>query len=571
MKLIVTDDEGRSHVYEVDQPRVTVGRDPSSHIHLGERNVSRQHAVMERVGGAYSIRDLGSYMGTKVNGERVGEATSLRVGDRLQVGDFVMRVVEAQDQPLGGSHPSALDDSEETSAREPTSVFKERRERQVPARLVMLTPPWPGAEFALTRASVRFGRGEDLDCWINHRSISREHAEIIRENGQFRVVDLGSANGVRVNGTEITSAVINSEDVVEFGQVRFRFVDKGELYSFEADNTVQTEPVESHSRTPVVAGVAVVAAALAVAVALVVGSRREHPGVPAAPGALLQERRLGAGDADALNGALKQCWSALGAGRHVDAVSHATSALSIVPDSAEAKSCRAAAHAAQIEKELFDQGVAALEDGDAEAAYAIFAELPSGSRYWQRREVQKAHNFAAQEYLRRGRSALVSRPMEALAHAHAVMAMVRVSEAERGEAEDIARLARRRMSKVALGSRPSTFESRLNRKGPSADDTPVSEQGRAEGAAGVRAMRPVVDGDGRQGCRTSSDPEACLMRKVGKKGFSPDDRAMLIDLYRRQGNLAAAIRHMRRFVQLYPEDQRAVDYQRTLSEAGYPE
>ena len=98
-----------------------------------------------------------------------------------------------------------------------------------PARLVMITPPAPGAEFALTADRVRIGRAEDLDIWVNHRSISREHAEIQKEpDGGLRLIDLGSANGVRVNAQDVQNALLGAGDVVELGQVRFRFVAAGE-------------------------------------------------------------------------------------------------------------------------------------------------------------------------------------------------------------------------------------------------------------------------------------------------------------------------------------------------------
>src|SRR6185295_11154657 len=71
---------------------------------------------------------------------------------------------------------------------------------EAPARLVILSANFAGREFVLDKAAMVIGRTEDNDIVINHRSISRHHAKIVKEHGRYAVVDLQSSNGVRVNG-----------------------------------------------------------------------------------------------------------------------------------------------------------------------------------------------------------------------------------------------------------------------------------------------------------------------------------------------------------------------------------
>lgn len=66
--------------------RVLVGAAPSNDVVLDDPAVSRLHAVLERLGPAWTIRDVGSRNGTFVNGERLGGERRLRPGDELQVG-----------------------------------------------------------------------------------------------------------------------------------------------------------------------------------------------------------------------------------------------------------------------------------------------------------------------------------------------------------------------------------------------------------------------------------------------------------------------------------------------------
>ena len=126
----------------------------------------------------------------------------------------------------------------EAASEATTTMLEAPAGGDTPARLVMLSSPAPGAEFALSKDQMKFGRAEDLDAWVNHRSISREHAEVIRTNDGFRIVDLGSANGLRVNGEEAGEANLSAGDVVEMGQVRFRYVAQGEAFTFDADQWV---------------------------------------------------------------------------------------------------------------------------------------------------------------------------------------------------------------------------------------------------------------------------------------------------------------------------------------------
>src|SRR5690606_25591342 len=224
-KLVISDDEGKNTVVPLVRDEITIGRKEGNTIRLTERNVSRRHARLVKANGRFVIEDLHSYNGVRINGQRIGGETPLQAGDQIQIGDYQLALqldgVETTATVPEQLSPMVADaDTAMIAAPGP------------PARLVMITPPAPGAEFALTSDRCRIGRAEDLDIWVNHRSISREHAEIQKvADGGLRLIDLGSANGVRVNGKDVQSALLHGGDVVELGQVRFRFVAAGEHYA----------------------------------------------------------------------------------------------------------------------------------------------------------------------------------------------------------------------------------------------------------------------------------------------------------------------------------------------------
>lgn len=204
-KLVISDDEGRMTVVPLLRDEITIGREEGNTIRLTERNVSRCHARLIKRNGDYVIEDLGSYNGVILNGSRIDNLAELSSGDQLAIGDYDL-AFQAEVELTANTAP----------APQPRS--------EPPPRLVVLGQPAPGAEFSLTKPVLRIGRDEQLDIWINHKSISHEHAEIQIKDGKVMVYDLESANGVRVNGVDVSRAVLQAGDVLELGQVKFRFL-----------------------------------------------------------------------------------------------------------------------------------------------------------------------------------------------------------------------------------------------------------------------------------------------------------------------------------------------------------
>ena len=85
---------GRTEEYAMSNERpATIGRDPNCTIPLDSRMVSKAHALVEFRDGEYTIQDLESANGTRVN----GEATSVRVlepGDNIEVGDIALQFLD---------------------------------------------------------------------------------------------------------------------------------------------------------------------------------------------------------------------------------------------------------------------------------------------------------------------------------------------------------------------------------------------------------------------------------------------------------------------------------------------
>jgi pSer/pThr/pTyr-binding forkhead associated (FHA) protein len=78
---------------------------------------------------------------------------------------------------------------------------------------------------------MTIGRAEDASISVNHNSVSRTHCEVHSlGQGRYEIVDKGSSNGVRLNGSDLRRGIVEPGDVIELGDVKFKFVGAGQIF-----------------------------------------------------------------------------------------------------------------------------------------------------------------------------------------------------------------------------------------------------------------------------------------------------------------------------------------------------
>ena len=91
------------------------------------------------------------------------------------------------------------------------------------ALLVMQRGPSSGARFLLDGERTTAGRSTEADIFLDDVTVSRKHAEFVREGQQFWVRDVGSLNGTYVNRNRIDQVVLRAGDEVQIGKFRMTF------------------------------------------------------------------------------------------------------------------------------------------------------------------------------------------------------------------------------------------------------------------------------------------------------------------------------------------------------------
>jgi len=102
------------------------------------------------------------------------------------------------------------------------------------ARLVALDE---GPDISLDRAMVVVGRHPACDTRLDSLRVSRHHCCMTQENGEVLVRDLGSTNGIRINGQRVEIGRLKAGDELSIAHIRYR------LENGQAHEQTIAEPV----------------------------------------------------------------------------------------------------------------------------------------------------------------------------------------------------------------------------------------------------------------------------------------------------------------------------------------
>ena len=83
-----------------------------------------------------------------------------------------------------------------------------------------------GESFALERDRMTIGRRPDSDVFLDDVTVSRDHALLVRRNGDVYLDDLGSLNGTYVNRRRVESQRLADGDELQIGKYKLTFLQR---------------------------------------------------------------------------------------------------------------------------------------------------------------------------------------------------------------------------------------------------------------------------------------------------------------------------------------------------------
>ena len=129
--IIISEKGGAERKEAFEKNEINVGRVQGNDLMLPKGNVSKHHARLLFRDGRFIVTDLKSTNGTYVNGRKIAQATIVREGDKIYIGDFVIRL-----ESPGGGAPAEQEASSEDASR-----TLDRGAMRVPPALPTEAPP----------------------------------------------------------------------------------------------------------------------------------------------------------------------------------------------------------------------------------------------------------------------------------------------------------------------------------------------------------------------------------------------------------------------------------------------
>lgn len=96
------------------------------------------------------------------------------------------------------------------------------------ASLVLRNGPQAGGALSLEADVTRLGRSTDGEISLDDITVSRRHAEVVRDGDSYLVRDSGSLNGTYVNSARIDEATLQQGDELQIGKFRLVFFQQGD-------------------------------------------------------------------------------------------------------------------------------------------------------------------------------------------------------------------------------------------------------------------------------------------------------------------------------------------------------
>jgi pSer/pThr/pTyr-binding forkhead associated (FHA) protein len=145
----------------------------------------------------------------------------------LEVGEFGIATRMVQPEP-GQGPPEALPEAAAPAGA--TMIYKPQgpaTQAATPEELgiepEVVTLDANGKQHRIDKESVVIGRSKDCDIRLADPNVSRRHAELRQEGAAYWILDLGSTNGLTVNGRRQQRAKLENEDRITVGSTELVF------------------------------------------------------------------------------------------------------------------------------------------------------------------------------------------------------------------------------------------------------------------------------------------------------------------------------------------------------------
>ncbi len=196
-----------------------IGREVDNDIILDDERMSRHHAEIRMDHGMAVLLDYGSMNGTLLNRQMVTQPVPLKPNDIVDLGmrSYRFSLIEG---------PFATDEGE--TSKMPGAGGMNRRQTLPPVGppiLVAISGELTSARWELLEQVITIGRDASCQIRLPDTTVSRLHAQVVRQADGYYASDLESNNGTMVNDEDLKKPHrLQHGDVLHLGTVALRFI-----------------------------------------------------------------------------------------------------------------------------------------------------------------------------------------------------------------------------------------------------------------------------------------------------------------------------------------------------------
>jgi pSer/pThr/pTyr-binding forkhead associated (FHA) protein len=550
-KLVIVDDEGKTTPVPLSRDDYTIGRQEGNVIRLTERNVSRQHARLFRHKGHWIIEDLDSYNGVVVNSERVKERAVVKSGDTIQIGDYRLifrEVAEAE------SEESVIVDGDIPSMPPPPRLTTAVEGEQ--PKLILINGPDPGSVVNLEDGETVIGRGEGCDLQIEDVSVSREHARVNLSSDSCMIEDLGSSNGIRINGMSRTEHYLQHGDTIELGNILIRFVAAGAWDPLLEQLQMQSGmPETAASRRALTIGLPLAIVGLLVVVGLAVLLITRGSSDEKSADQVVDPGELKTLSIDEL---IHRTKASFNDEKWRETVTYAAEVLKYEPSNKQVRQMKEQATYEIDQEPYYEEGIKAYERKEWKRAYYTFSKIGVESVYRSKPEVEAATSKYIEQLMNELYDAHEDRDLAKVEEKQLVLeSLPEATEEHKREAKRLVRDLRPPKKGSGGGASPKkrtlpapTVVKKGSASTPSAPTTSTHDA--------LKEARKAILADDQKKCiailqKTKTTPTVLDLLATCYKGAKQMDRYYAT---------------LKRYVSKYPTGPKADKYKKILEDAG---
>jgi pSer/pThr/pTyr-binding forkhead associated (FHA) protein len=557
-KLVIVDDDGKTTPVPLTRDEYTIGRQEGNVIRLTERNVSRRHARLFRTKGHWIIDDLGAYNGVFVNSVRVKERSAIKSGDTIQIGDY--RLIFREVAEAEAEESVVIADAGEAIPSAPPPRLQSAVPGEQP-KLIIINGPSPGMIVSLPDGDTVLGRGDTADVQIEDVSVSREHCKVELATDYCKLLDMGSSNGVRINGIPREEHYLQHGDTIEMGNILVRFVAAGAWDPLLEQLQLQAAaPAAAASRRALTIGLplAILGLLIVVGVAVFLIGRGRTAQHQASEDVSPDELKT-----LSIDELIHRAQTSYNDEEWRKAISYAAEVLKYEPSNQRVKQIKESATFELEQQPSYDEGLKAYERKEWERAYRTFSKIGLESVYRSKPEVQEATSKFINQLMNEMYEAHEAKDWDKVEET--AMVIESLPEVGDSQAREASRLLKEARRETGGGPKKTPAGTGAGTKKTGTPPVPtVVKKTNGTGTGGPSTEDAINEA---RKAILANDQQKCIA-VLQKAKTSPNVLDLLATCYKGAKQMDRYYATLKRYVSKYPTGPKAEKYRKILQDAG---